>query len=201
MRFPEFQWRAAGILAEYAEYVSREKGWLPDYALFMAVKKHFGDGPWMQWPEDIRLRRAGAVEKYREELKDEIDYHCFVQMLFFRQWEALREYAHRNGVQFIGDIPIYVALDSADVWSEPQFFLLDENNPLLYLAQTDGAGYKTITTFKIEPFTPEPQVDSKSLEERIKKLEEAIYNGRESDTADARRNKKSSAAGTEHITE
>lgn len=79
--------------------------------------------------------------------------------------------------------------------------LLDENNPLLYLAQTDGAGYKTITTFKIEPFTPEPQVDSKSLEERIKKLEEAIYNGRESDTADVRRSRKSSAAGTEHITE
>ena len=103
--------------------------WIEDYALYMAAKAHFGMKSWTEWDDRaLRMRQSEALEKYREELRDEIDYHCFVQMLFYKQWEALREYAHRNGVQFIGDIPIYVALDSADVWSEPQFFLLDENN-------------------------------------------------------------------------
>ena len=114
----------AGVPGGLEAYIEREKAWLPDYALFMAVKKHFGDGPWTDWPEDIRLRRAGAVEKYRAELADEIELQYFLQYKFDGQWRALLDRAHENGIKIIGDIPIYVPLDSADVWTEPESFQL-----------------------------------------------------------------------------
>ena len=117
-------------LAEEIETFRRENaGWLEDYALFMAVKGKFNLASWTQWPdEDIRLHKPEAVEKYGRELKEEVDFYVFMQFLFFRQWEALRSYAREAGVQFIGDIPIYVAMDSADVWSAPQYFQLDGEN-------------------------------------------------------------------------
>ena len=103
--------------------------WLEDYALFMAVKTHFGMLIWTKWPdEDIRLHKAKAVTKYSQELKEEVNYWVFLQFLFFRQWTALREHARKKSIEFIGDVPIYVALDSADVWSNPDFFQLDEEN-------------------------------------------------------------------------
>ena len=103
--------------------------WLPDYALFMALKRHFGMNAWTEWPdEDIRLRRPEAVARYREELADDIRLFTYIQYLFFRQWEALRAYAHEKGIGIIGDLPIYVAMDSADVWADPRAFQLDERN-------------------------------------------------------------------------
>ncbi|MCF2615771.1 4-alpha-glucanotransferase [Oscillibacter valericigenes] len=103
--------------------------WLPDYALFMALKRHFGMSAWTEWPdEDIRLRRPEAVARYREELADDIRLFTYIQYLFFRQWEALRSYAHEKGIGIIGDLPIYVAMDSADVWADPRAFQLDERN-------------------------------------------------------------------------
>ena len=109
-------------------FEKENEGWLPDYALFMALKRHFEMQPWLEWPEDIRLHKSEAVQKYRQLLSDEVDFWVFVQFLFFRQWDALRRYARERGVQFIGDVPIYVALDSADVWSNPRLFQLDEGN-------------------------------------------------------------------------
>ena len=115
----------AGELAAFRQ----ANRWVETYGLYMAVKAHFDMKPWTEWPEeDIRLHRDHAVRRWSEELRGEIEYYIFVQFLFFRQWDKLKEYAHSKGVQFIGDIPIYVALDSADVWSEPQFFQLDEKN-------------------------------------------------------------------------
>ena len=103
--------------------------WLPDYALFMALKRHFGMSAWTEWPdEDIRLRRPEAVARYREELADDIRLFTYIQYLFFRQWETLRSYAHEKGIGIIGDLPIYVAMDSADVWADPRAFQLDERN-------------------------------------------------------------------------
>lgn len=107
----------------------KDNPWLDNYALFMAVKKHFGQVSWIDWPEeDIRLHKKAAVDKYTEELKDDIELFVYIQFLFFRQWEALKKHIHANGIEIIGDIPIYVALDSADVWSEPQYFDLDDEN-------------------------------------------------------------------------
>lgn len=116
----------AGAVKTFREENSR---WLDNYALFMALKTHFGPMSWTEWPdEDIRLHKSEAVEKYSELLKDEMEFHIFLQFLFFRQWNDLRNYAQKKGIKFIGDVPIYVSLDSADVWSEPQFFLLDGKN-------------------------------------------------------------------------
>ena len=114
----------AGHSAELAAFSEQERDWLPDYALFMAVKKALGDGPWTAWPEDIRLRRPDAVKSFRAELSDEIAFHVFLQYEFHNQWQALAAYAHENGIRIIGDIPIYVPLDSADVWTEPENFQL-----------------------------------------------------------------------------
>lgn len=112
-----------------AQFVEQNANWLPDYALFMAVKKHFGMTAWTQWPdEDIRLRRPEAMEHYRRHLSADIRLYTYIQYLFFQQWEDLRAYAHKKGIGIIGDLPIYVAMDSADVWSDPKSFQLDSRN-------------------------------------------------------------------------
>ena len=103
---------------ECAAFCSKNAGWLDNYALYMAVKAHFGMKSWTAWPDaEIRKHQPDAVRSYSEKLKDEADFYRFVQFLFFRQWEKLKAYAAEKGVLFIGDIPIYVAMDSADIWS------------------------------------------------------------------------------------
>lgn len=110
-------------------FSAENDAWLPDYALFMALKRHFDMKSWTEWPdEDIRLRRPAAVERYQKELADDIRLFTYIQYLFFRQWKALRAYAHEKGIGIIGDLPIYVAMDSADVWADPRAFQLDERN-------------------------------------------------------------------------
>ncbi len=111
------------------EAFRRENRWLDNYALYMAVKAHFGMRSWLEWPdEDIRLRRPAAVARYSRELREDVDFYTYLQFLFFRQWNALRDYIHSQGLQIIGDLPIYVAMDSADVWAEPEYFQLGEGN-------------------------------------------------------------------------
>ena len=115
--------------AEIAAFVEENKRWLPDYALFMACKRHFGMKAWTEWDEDIRLRKSQAVlEEYREKLCEDVEFFIYLQFLFFRQWNKLKAYIHQKGIRIIGDLPIYVALDSADVWAEPEWFQLDERN-------------------------------------------------------------------------
>ena len=110
-------------------FSAKNSAWLPDYALFMALKRHFGMKSWTEWPDEyIRLRRPEAVQRYQKELADDIRLFTYIQYLFFRQWEALRAYAHEKGIGIIGDLPIYVAMDSADVWADPRAFQLDERN-------------------------------------------------------------------------
>ncbi len=110
-----------------AAFEQENAGWLPDYALFMALKRHFGMKPWTAWDdENIRCRRSSAViEHYRAELREDVELFTYIQFLFFRQWTALKAYVHSLGIRIIGDLPIYVAMDSADVWAEPEMFQLD----------------------------------------------------------------------------
>ncbi len=103
-----------------------ENDWLEDYALFMAVKDSFGGAPLGAWDEDIRLRKPEAVKRYTEKLSESIGFHKFLQYHFYAQWQQLKDYANSRGVKIIGDIPIYAALDSADVWAAPELFQLDE---------------------------------------------------------------------------
>ena len=107
------------------QFCQENAHWLPDFALFMALKERF-QLPWYAWEDAYKLRQPDALASAKEELQDEISFCCFVQYLFFRQWEALRDYAHQKKVQIIGDVPIYVPYDSADVWSNPRWFQLDE---------------------------------------------------------------------------
>ncbi len=116
------------LRGEIEKFREENRRWLDNYALFMALKANFSMESWTQWPEDIRLRKTEAVSRYTLLLKDEIEFQVFIQYMFFKQWNALKEYAHESGVYFIGDVPIYVALDSADVWGEPEFFQLDEKH-------------------------------------------------------------------------
>ena len=122
--------------AEVQLFARQNAQWLPDYALYMAVKRHFDEKPWTQWPDEaIRLRKPEAMAQYRQMLAGDIRMFTYSQFLFFRQWNALREYAHEQGVGIIGDLPIYVSMDSADVWAEPAFFQLDSNG---YPTETAG---------------------------------------------------------------
>ena len=122
--------------AEVQLFARQNAQWLPDYALYMAVKRHFDEKPWTQWPDEaIRLRKPEAMAQYRQMLASDICMFTYSQFLFFRQWNALREYAHEQGVGIIGDLPIYVSMDSADVWAEPAFFQLDSNG---YPTETAG---------------------------------------------------------------
>lgn len=111
---------------EYVKFCS-ENNWLGDYSFFMALKDKFGGVAYSKWDNDIRLRENDAVERYRDSLSEDIDFYKFLQYEFFTQWRKLKEYANENGIKIIGDIPIYVSADSADVWANPQLFQLDEN--------------------------------------------------------------------------
>ena len=110
--------------AELDEFCRAEAWWLDDYALFMAVKGHFGGKPWTEWDADIRLRKASAMRHYQRLLAEEIRFQKWLQYCFFTQWDSLHSYAAEKGISIIGDIPIYVPLDSADVWSAPDSFQL-----------------------------------------------------------------------------
>ncbi len=115
---------------EYFEFCEENSFWLDDYALFMTIKNLNCDIPFIEWDEDLRFRKRESIEKIAIEHKDLIDFYKFVQFEFYLQWFALKKYANENGIKFIGDIPIYVAYDSAEVWSEPeQFQLKDDLTP------------------------------------------------------------------------
>lgn len=113
--------------AEVSAFRLAEKEWLEDYALFMALKNAQNGSSWQSWPEPLRIREPAALKRSREELEEEINFWIYTQYLFFHQWAALKAYAKKNQIALIGDLPIYVAMDSADVWASPTLFALDEN--------------------------------------------------------------------------
>lgn len=111
--------------AQLAAFAEKEAYWLEDYALFSALKAEFGGVAWIEWDRDLALRQPAALASARERLRDEINFVKFVQFQFRRQWAELKRYANEGDVQIIGDIPIFVAYDSADVWAHPELFQLD----------------------------------------------------------------------------
>ena len=91
----------------------------------MSLKEKFGYGQWTEWPEDIKLRKKAAIDKYSKDLKNKINFHKFIQFKFYEQFDKLKNYCHQKGLKLIGDVPIYVPLDSSDVWANPSMFQLD----------------------------------------------------------------------------
>ena len=106
----------------FVQYAKEQADWLDDYALFCALKEHFDGASWVDWEDAYRERDAKVLDMAALELQEEVNFYRFQQFLFDRQWTALHEYAAKNGIQIIGDIPFYVSLDSADAWSHPEVF-------------------------------------------------------------------------------
>lgn len=133
----------SGVLKSenYQKFVSDNRDWLEDYALFMAVKESFNGASWDKWDREIRLREETSMKKYRSELSEEIEFHKFLQYEFYDQWQKLKEYANGKGIKIIGDIPIYVAFDSADVWANPELFQLDSDNQPVAVAGCPPDGF------------------------------------------------------------
>ncbi|MDR1017990.1 MAG: 4-alpha-glucanotransferase [Lachnospiraceae bacterium] len=126
---------------DYQLFREANSEWLYDYALYMAIKDHFGGIMWSEWKEDIKTREPEAINYYDNLLKSEMEYYEFVQFKFYEQWEKLKSYANEKGIKIIGDIPIYVAYDSADTWANPDVFQMDEKKNLTGQAGVPPDGF------------------------------------------------------------
>jgi 4-alpha-glucanotransferase len=113
--------------AAFEVFRERERDWLADYALYDALKTEFDGAPWTEWPADLRAREPDTLERWREELAEAVRYRAFRQFCFDRQWRSLRAYAGKRGIDVVGDMPIYVALDSADTWANREAFDVDRD--------------------------------------------------------------------------
>lgn len=112
---------------EYEAFIKKESFWLKDYALYIAIKEKEGGKSWLEWEKPYRNRDAKALAEAEKELSEQIDFVYFQQYAFYLQWEKLRKHANEKNVKIIGDLPFYVALDSADTWSHPEVFLMDKD--------------------------------------------------------------------------
>jgi len=126
--------KSSEVNFEYKRFCAETSGWLPDFSLFHALHDFFQGKMWTEWPEEFKNRHPEALDKVGRELADSVEREKFLQFLFFSQWTALRKYCHEKGVHIIGDMPIYVAGDSTDIWSHPEFFKLDEHRNPLFVA-------------------------------------------------------------------
>lgn len=133
--FTNFQNSPSSMLqAEYRAFCRANKYWLPEYALFRALKVQFQEKSWVHWPSDATMRNPAALRSWRQKLSREIQELKFGQFLFFRQWQMLKAYAHRKGIAMMGDLPLFVAHDSADVWGKPHLFQLDKRGLPAFVA-------------------------------------------------------------------
>lgn len=120
--------------AEFQKFTQNNEDWLHEFACFMAFKSHFNDVDWSSWPKLIKNRNKKALAVLEKELQDQINYQKFMQFLFFKQWNLLKDYCNKRNIQFIGDIPYYVNYDSAEVWSNPELFKLDKEKRPSFIA-------------------------------------------------------------------
>ncbi len=125
VRFQDSQ--PTSLVRELAEFRNQHRHWLSDYALFRAIRDSFNGSPWYEWPHPLAMREPQALIDWMQDNQQEVDFVEFCQFFFFRQWTALRDWAREMGVGIFGDVPIFVAGDSAEVWAHPEFFLLDDN--------------------------------------------------------------------------
>lgn len=127
--------------SDYAAFLKDNEFWLDDYCAYMAIKDKYDGKPWTKWDEPLRKREPGAMRKARLELEEEINFYRFQQFIFWRHWCWLHSYANANGIGIIGDIPIYVAFDSADTWANPDLFQFDEDMEPIAVAGCPPDGY------------------------------------------------------------
>jgi len=123
--FARFESLPERLGSGFDEFQQQQAFWLDDYSLFMAVKESQDGRPWNEWPEPLKSRNKDSLQRKRTDLARQCRKHAFIQFVFFRQWFDLRDYAHQHGIRIIGDLPIFAAYDSADVWARPELFQLD----------------------------------------------------------------------------
>jgi 4-alpha-glucanotransferase len=126
--FTRFPASSAELQQEFEKFRAENASWLDDYALFMSLKEANGGGAWHEWDESLRRRDTTALATARQEQSENILRHSFYQFLFFRQWKQLRSYANERHIKIVGDIPIFIAYDSADAWANPELFFLGEDS-------------------------------------------------------------------------
>ncbi len=115
---------------EFNTFCDNNKEWLDDFALFMSCKDHFGGKVWAEWDDEIAFRKEDAVERWTEKLKNDVEYHKFVQYIFNKQWKSVERYAHSKGIKIIGDLPIFIAYDSSDLWANREQFTVNAEGKL-----------------------------------------------------------------------
>ncbi len=124
-----------GDVKDFEKFAQDNQSWLELFAEYMAIKEHFDNLAWTEWPDaDARARKASALESYREQLADKLVYHRVTQYFFFQQWLKLKAYANDNHIEIVGDMPIYVAEDSSDMWANPHLFKTDVNGKATCIA-------------------------------------------------------------------
>jgi 4-alpha-glucanotransferase len=128
--------RSGGLsaLGDYDQFARQNTSWLEDFATFLALKRHFGGRPWSEWPAELRDRKNRVLASIKKQLQEKIDRECFLQYILFKQYLSLRDKCSENAVTIIGDLPIYVAHDSADVWAHPDLFKLDRSKNSKFVA-------------------------------------------------------------------
>ncbi|MFO7444897.1 MAG: 4-alpha-glucanotransferase, partial [Ignavibacteriaceae bacterium] len=132
--FENYKKNDKSIQKDFEKFAEKNKDWLEDFALFMALKEHNNYKAWPEWEKGLVVRKSEALNKWREKLADNIRYHKFVQYIFYKQWHDVREFANGKGIKIIGDIPIFVAYDSSDVWANNKIFTLDSEGKLEFVA-------------------------------------------------------------------
>ncbi len=124
--FENFRKSNSYLVDSFKRFCVDNNYWLDDFALFMAIKSHFSGKPWWEWEERIKFRKRDALEEYKKNLHREIEFHKFLQFIFYQDWMDVKSFSNKNGVKIIGDIPIFVAMDSADTWANTEIFWFDE---------------------------------------------------------------------------
>ncbi len=132
--FEHFKNDSNGKEKPFEEFCIKNNEWLEDYALFMALKEHNNGAVWSKWDKDLVVRKETAVKKWKEKLSDSVLYQKYIQFQFFHQWKNLKDYANKKGIRIIGDIPIFIAYDSSDLWSNKEIFTVDKEGNLTFIA-------------------------------------------------------------------
>lgn len=132
--FESFKKKPNGLEVEFKSFCESNNEWLDDFSLFMAAKDYHGGQVWTSWDKELVKREAKAIKTWKEKLSDDIQYHKFVQFNFSRQWDKIKKYANEKGIKIIGDMPIFIAYDSADLWANKNLFTVDESGKLISVA-------------------------------------------------------------------
>lgn len=159
---------------KYKEFLTAEKEWLDDYAVFMTIKKKYDDHSWEEWDKEFRMRDKKTLSAFTKEKALEIEFWKFLQFKFYEQWNNLKSYVNDLGIKIIGDIPIYVAYDSVDVWKNPEYFQLDENLNMTAVAGCPPDGFSAVGQLWGTPLYNWEYMEKTKYKWWLKRLEAAV---------------------------